>query len=149
MVETDRGGDITYHGPGQVVGYPILDLNRLKRDVKWYLEQLEELLIRTAARYGVSALRQPGLTGAWVGDSKLGAIGVRVEKWVSSHGFALNAGGDLSGFDLIVPCGLKGKRVTSLAREAGREVDLDELRRSLAEVFGEVFGRKMIHGEGD
>ena len=149
VVETDRGGDITYHGPGQVVGYPIVDLNRLKRDVKWYLEQLEEVLIRAAARVGVAATRQAGMTGAWVGDAKVGAIGVMVEKWVTSHGFALNAGGDLSGFDLIVPCGLEGKRVTSLAREAGREVDLDELRRSLAELFGEVFGRKMIHGEGD
>jgi lipoate-protein ligase B len=149
VVETDRGGDITYHGPGQVVGYPIVDLSGLRRDVKWYLERLEELLIRTAGRYGVVAARVAGMTGAWVGDAKIGAIGVRVERWVTSHGFALNAGADLSGFDLIVPCGLQGKRVTSLAREAGREVDLDELRRSLAEDFGEVFGRKMIHGEGD
>jgi len=149
VVETDRGGDITYHGPGQVVGYPILDLNGLKRDVKWYLEQLEEVLIRTVARYGVAASREAGMTGAWVGDAKIAAIGVRVERWVTSHGFALNAGADLSGFDLIVPCGLEGKRVTSLAKEAGRGVGLDELRGSLAEVFGEVFGRKMIHGEGD
>src|ERR1043166_8348158 len=149
IIETDRGGDVTYHGPGLVVGYPIVDLSALKRDVKWYLEQLEEVMIRAAARYGVIAARQPGMTGAWVGDAKLGAIGVRVEKWVASHGFALNANTDLSYFDLIIPCGLEGKRVTSLAKEVGRDVDLDELRRSLAEVFGEVFGRTMVDADED
>jgi lipoate-protein ligase B len=149
VVETDRGGDITYHGPGQVVGYPIVDLNGLKKDVKWYLERLEEVLIRAVARYGLRASRQPGMTGAWVGEAKIGAIGVRVEKWVASHGFALNANTDLSYFDLIIPCGLEGKRVTSLAREVGRDVDLDELRRSLAEVFGEVFGRSMVDADED
>jgi lipoate-protein ligase B len=145
VVETDRGGDVTYHGPGQVVGYPIVDLSALKRDVKWYLEGLEETMIRTAARYGVRAGREPGMTGAWVGGAKLGAIGVRVERWVTSHGFALNANTDLSYFDLIIPCGLRGRGVTSLAKEIGRPIDLDELRRALAEVFGEVFGRSMVH----
>lgn len=149
VVETDRGGDVTYHGPGQVVGYPIVDLNALRRDVKWYLERLEEVLIRACARYGVAAARQPGLTGAWVGEAKIGAIGVRVERWVASHGFALNANTDLSYFDLIIPCGLEGKRVTSLAREVGRNIDLEELRRRLAEIFGEVFGRTPAHGDED
>lgn len=145
VVETDRGGDVTYHGPGQVVGYPIVDLASLRRDVKWYLERLEDVLIRTCARYGVGAGRAEGMTGAWVGDAKIAAIGVRVERWVTSHGFALNANTDLSFFDLIIPCGLRGKGVTSLAAEVGRPVDLGELRRALAEVFGEVFERAMVH----
>ena len=145
VVETPRGGDVTYHGPGQIVGYPILDLTVLNQDLKKYLAKLEEVMIRAVARYGISAGRQEGMTGAWVGDRKIGAIGVRVEKWVTSHGFALNANNDLGGFDLIIPCGLKGKGVTSIAREIGHEVDLDELRRSVAEIFGEVVGRRMIH----
>ena len=147
VVESDRGGDITYHGPGQVVGYPIVDLNGLKRDVKWYLERLEDVMIRTCARYGVVAARQAGMTGAWVGERKIGAIGVRVEKWVASHGFALNATTDLSYFDLIIPCGLEGKGVTSLALETGRAVDLGRLRGELAEDFGEVLGRRMSHDD--
>ena len=145
VVETPRGGDVTYHGPGQIVGYPILDLTALHQDLKKYLGKLEETMIRAVARYGVTAGRQEGMTGAWVGDRKIGAIGVRVEKWVTSHGFALNANNDLGGFDLIIPCGLRGKGVTSIAREIGHEVDLDELRRSVAEIFGEVVGRRMIH----
>jgi lipoate-protein ligase B len=145
VVETPRGGDVTYHGPGQIVGYPIVDLNTSKIDLKKYLHRLEEVMIRAVARYGITAGRQEGMTGAWVGDLKIGAIGVRVEKWVTSHGFALNANNDLGGFDLIIPCGLKGKGVTSIAREIGHEVDLDELRRSVAEIFGEVVGRRMIH----
>jgi lipoyl(octanoyl) transferase len=147
VVQTDRGGDVTYHGPGQVVGYPIVDLNELKKDVKWYLERLEDVMIRTCARHGVAAVRQPGMTGAWVGERKIGAIGVRVERWVASHGFALNANTDLSFFDLIIPCGLEGKGVTSLALETGRAVDSDRLRRELAEDFGEVLGRRMTHGD--
>jgi lipoate-protein ligase B len=149
VVETDRGGDITYHGPGQVVGYPIVDLGALRKDVKWYLERLEEVLILACARYGVTAGRQAGMTGAWVGDRKIGAIGVRVERWVASHGFALNANTDLSYFDLIIPCGLEGKGVTSLALETGRELDLERLRRELAEDFGRVFERRMVHGQVD
>jgi lipoate-protein ligase B len=149
VVETDRGGDVTYHGPGQVVGYPIVDLSALRPDVKWYLERLEEVLIGTAARWGVLAGRQAGMTGAWVGPAKLAAIGVRVERWVTSHGFALNAATDLSYFDLIIPCGLRGKGVTSLAKETGRAVDLEEVRRALAEEFGRVFGRTMVHEAPD
>jgi lipoyl(octanoyl) transferase len=148
VVETPRGGDVTYHGPGQIVGYPILDLTALNTDLKKYLHKLEEVMIRSVARYGITAGRLEGMTGAWVEDRKIGAIGVRVERWVTSHGFALNANNDLGGFDLIIPCGLRGKGVTSIAREIGRDVDLDELRRSVAEIFGEVIGRRMIH-EGD
>jgi lipoyl(octanoyl) transferase len=145
VVPTDRGGDVTFHGPGQLVGYPILDLGELRRDVKWYLERLEEVLIRTVGRYGLAASAPPGLTGAWVGEAKIGAIGVRTERWVTSHGFALNANVELAYFDLIIPCGLVGKRVTSLAKELGRAVDLGELGGAVVEVFGEVFGRDMVH----
>ncbi|MBV8878571.1 MAG: lipoyl(octanoyl) transferase LipB [Planctomycetaceae bacterium] len=145
VVTTPRGGDVTYHGPGQIVGYPIVDLTAGKLDLKKYLERLEEVMIRAVAGYGVTAGRQAGMTGTWVGDRKIGAIGVRVERWVTSHGFALNANTDLSGFDLIIPCGLRGKGVTSIAREIGRDVDLAELRRSVAAIFGQVFGRRMIH----
>ncbi|RPH38893.1 MAG: lipoyl(octanoyl) transferase LipB [Planctomycetota bacterium] len=116
VVETPRGGDVTYHGPGQIVGYPILDLTALNTDLKKYLFKLEEIMIRAVARYGITAGRQEGMTGAWVNDRKIGAIGVRVERWVTSHGFALNANTDLGGFDLIIPCGLRGKGVTSIAR---------------------------------
>jgi len=145
VVQTDRGGDVTFHGPGQLVGYPILDLGELRRDVKWYLERLEEVLVGSVGRYGVVAAPKPGLTGAWVGEAKIGAIGVRTERWVTSHGFALNANVELSYFDLIIPCGLVGKRVTSLAKELGRKVDLGELGDAVVEVFGEVFGRDMVH----
>jgi len=148
VVTTPRGGDVTYHGPGQIVGYAVVDLTAINLDLKKYLEKLEEVMIRAVGAYGIRAGREAGMTGAWVGDRKIGAIGVRVEKWVTSHGFALNANTDLSGFDLIIPCGLRGKGVTSIARELGRDVDLDELRRSVAAIFGKVFGRRMIH-EGE
>jgi lipoyl(octanoyl) transferase len=145
VVPTPRGGDVTYHGPGQVIGYPIVDLTAINLDLKKYLERLEEVMIRAVAPYGIKAGRQAGMTGAWVEDRKIGAIGVRVEKWVTSHGFALNANTDLSGFDLIIPCGLQGKGVTSIAQEIGRDVDLDELRSSVVAIFGTVFGRRMSH----
>ncbi|HLY12189.1 MAG TPA: lipoyl(octanoyl) transferase LipB [Planctomycetota bacterium] len=148
VVRSPRGGDVTYHGPGQIVGYAMVDLTASHLDLKKYLETLEEVMIRAVAAYGIEAGRQAGMTGAWVGERKIGAIGVRVEKWVTSHGFALNANTDLSGFDLIIPCGLRGKGVTSIAREIGRDVDLDELRRTVAATFGDAFGRRMIH-EGE
>jgi len=148
VVRTPRGGDVTYNGPGQIVGYPIVALNRSDLDLKKYLAGLEEVMIRAVAAYGIRAERKEGMTGAWVGERKIGAIGVRVEKWVTSHGFALNATTDLGGFDQIIPCGLRGKGVTSIARETGRDVDLDDLRRSVAAIFGTVFGRRMTH-EGD
>jgi len=123
----------------------IVDLNDLRRDVKWYVEQLEEVMIRTCARHGVEAARRPGMTGAWVGESKIGAIGVRVEKWVTSHGFAFNVATDLDYFGLIVPCGLRGEGVTSLSALLGRAVDLERVTRDVAEAFGAVFGRDVRH----
>jgi lipoyl(octanoyl) transferase len=143
VFETGRGGDVTYHGPGQIVGYPILDLNPDRRDVHRYVRDLEEVMIRTCADYGIVAGRIAGLTGAWVGDAKVGAIGVRIARWVTSHGFALNVCTDLSPFDLIVPCGIRGRGVTSLERLVGQPVSVDEATTGLAGHFADVFERRI------
>jgi lipoate-protein ligase B len=152
--ESDRGGDITYHGPGQIVGYPILDLAEHKRDVRWYVERLEEAMIRATGDFGVSAQRSEEGHGAWVdptaglvadeGEEKLAAVGVHLSRWVTSHGFAYNVATDLRYFDLIVPCGIEGKRATSLERVLGRAVSNGQVRARLAERFGDVFERRMI-----
>jgi len=139
IFETGRGGDVTYHGPGQIVGYPILDLNPDRRDVHRYVRDLEEVMIRTAADFGVAAVRIRGLTGVWVGADKLGAIGVRISRWITSHGFAFNVMTDLTQFDLIVPCGIRDAGVTSLARLLGRPVDLAAVETVIARRFCEVF----------
>lgn len=139
--ETTRGGDITYHGPGQIVGYPIVHLGEGNRDVRKYVTKLEEVLIRTVAEYGITAKRVDGRRGIWVGDDKIAAIGVRIARWVTSHGFALNVSTNLEHFRLITPCGLRGTGVTSIARETGRDVPLAEVREALAQNFGEVFER--------
>ena len=141
--ETGRGGDITYHGPGQVVGYPIIDLKPDRCDVHRYVRDLEEVLIRVAADFGVEASRVPGLTGVWVGDDKLAAIGVRIARWITSHGFAFNVTTDLSFFDLIVPCGIADRGVTSLARLGCAASNADVEDRLVAR-FGEVFERQPI-----
>jgi lipoyl(octanoyl) transferase len=141
VFETGRGGDVTYHGPGQVVGYPILQLSPDRRDVHRYVRDLEEVMIRTCADYGLAASRVVGLTGTWLEDEKIGAIGVRIARWVTSHGFALNVGTDLSAFDLIVPCGIRGRGVTSLERKLGRPVPLDDVMDRLAASFAAVFER--------
>ena len=141
VFETGRGGDVTYHGPGQVVGYPIIDLSPDRRDVHRYVRDLEEVMIRTCADYGVEAGRVEGLTGAWVGRDKIGAIGVRIARWVTSHGFAFNVATDLSAFDLIVPCGIRGRGVTSLERLLGRPVPIDEVMDRLTRHFAAVFER--------
>ena len=136
---TGRGGDVTYHGPGQIVGYPIFDLSPGRRDVHRYVRDLEEVIIRTAADFGVEAGRIAGLTGTWVGNEKLGAIGVRIARWVTSHGFALNVQTDLSHFGLIIPCGISTRGVTSLSVLLGRAVDqgevLDRIETHVRDVF--------------
>ena len=137
LFETGRGGDVTYHGPGQLVGYPILDLKPDRKDLHRYLRDLEEVLIRTVAELGVSAHRVPGLTGVWTWAGKIGAIGVRVlSGWITSHGFALNVDTDLDFFGTIVPCGIPDRSVTSLSREVGRPVSLDEVRPLVVQAFG-------------
>ncbi len=146
--ETNRGGDITYHGPGQLVAYPILNLAQIRRDVVWYVRQLEELMIRLSAEFGVSARRIKGLTGVWVevpgsGEQKLGAIGVHISRWVTSHGFAYNVSTDLRFFDLIVPCGIQGRKATSLEALLGCPVGLEQVARRAMAQFAEVFGLKL------
>jgi lipoyl(octanoyl) transferase len=179
---TNRGGDITYHGPGQIVGYPILNLAAIRRDVGWYVRMLEEIMIRTSADFGVSARREPGKTGVWVeagaagasggssnesgagagstdadgggvevssGNSipmaaeKLGAIGVHLSRWITSHGLAYNVCTDLRYFNLIVPCGIAGRKATSLEKILGHAVELGDAKASLVRHFGEAFGRQM------
>jgi lipoyl(octanoyl) transferase len=142
--ETGRGGDITYHGPGQIVGYPILDLNPDRRDVHRYVRDLETVLIRVAADYGIEAGRVDGLTGVWVGDEKLAAIGVRIARWITSHGFALNVTTDLDHFALIVPCGIADRGVTSMARLLGRPVDTAEVENSIIEHLSNLFDLKRL-----
>jgi lipoyl(octanoyl) transferase len=137
--ETGRGGDVTYHGPGQIVGYPIIDLNPDRRDVHRYVRDLETVLIRTVADYGIDAGRVAGLTGVWVGDEKVAAIGVRIARWIASHGFALNVNTNLDHFNLIVPCGIADRGVTSMARLLGRPLVTEEVENRIIEQFGNVF----------
>lgn len=144
VFETGRGGDVTYHGPGQVVGYPILELPPERRDVHRYVRDLEEVMIRACADFGVAGERVAGMTGTWVGERKIGAIGVRIARWVTSHGFALNVANDLSPFDLVVPCGIKGRGVTSLSRELKREVSVDAVQRRVAFHVAEVFDLEIV-----
>jgi lipoyl(octanoyl) transferase len=141
VFETGRGGDVTYHGPGQLVGYPILDLNPDRRDVHRYVRDLEEVMIRVCAGYGLTADRIKGLSGAWIGDEKIGAIGVRISRWVTSHGFAFNVTTDVDFFNLIVPCGIADRGVTSLAAQLGRVPELSEVEDRFEEQFATVFQR--------
>ncbi|MDP8989474.1 MAG: lipoyl(octanoyl) transferase LipB [Acidobacteriota bacterium] len=138
---TDRGGDVTYHGPGQIVGYPILDLREWKRDVLAYVRALEQVLIDALAEFGIAAGREAGATGVWTGQGKIAAIGVHISRWVTSHGFALNHDTDLSYFGYIVPCGLT-KPVTSM-QALGRQADRDQVVAALARSFARVFDREM------
>ena len=181
--ETSRGGDVTYHGPGQLVGYPILQLGAIRKDVVWYVRMLEEVMIRVSAEFGIAAVREEGKTGIWVSPNahtegrflspqadrftgsepevqrrrlvpsemtgcsgvaeKLGAIGVHISRWVTSHGFAYNVATDLRNFDLIVPCGIAGRKATSLEKLLDRAVKLNEVKPKMARHFGEVFGLEM------
>ena len=143
VFETDRGGDVTYHGPGQLVGYPILDLTRHRRDISWYMRSLEEVFIRTAHDYGIDAVRSPGAAGVWVGNDKLVAMGVHLSRWVTSHGFAFNVNTDLRYFQWIVPCGLQGKGVTSLSKLLGGPIEVEEVACRVVYHFGELFGVEM------
>jgi lipoyl(octanoyl) transferase len=161
---TNRGGDITYHGPGQIVGYPVIQLAAIRRDVVWYVRMLEEVMIRACGDFGVAARREEGKTGAWIDPlkkdapqraqssqssetaksaaEKIGAIGVHISRWVTSHGFAFNVATDLRYFELIVPCGIAERKATSLEKVLGRAVKRNEAATKIVEHFGEVFGRE-------
>lgn len=143
--ETGRGGDVTYHGPGQLVGYPILDLNPDRRDVHVYVRDLEEVLIRAVADFGIAGTRVKGLSGVWVGEpgreKKIAAIGVRISRWITSHGFALNVATDLRHFRLIVPCGIVDRGVTSIEQELGRAVPMADVESAVERAFAAVFKR--------
>ncbi len=137
--EIDRGGDVTYHGPGQVVGYPIIDLNNYAPDLHLYLRNLEETIIRALRSFGIEGTREEGYTGVWVRGEKIAAIGVKASRWVTMHGFALNVNTDLSRFSRIIPCGIFHKGVTSMLAILGKRVDLQEVEESLRVAFGSVF----------
>ncbi|MCI0389339.1 MAG: lipoyl(octanoyl) transferase LipB [Acidobacteria bacterium] len=143
LFETGRGGDVTYHGPGQLVGYPIIKLTPDRCDVRRYMRDIEEVLIRTAGDFGVKAGRIEGLTGVWAGEEKLAAIGVRISRWVTMHGFAFNVTTDLNYFRLIVPCGIHDHGVTSLQKLLGYSVEMDTALESVSRNFGEVFNRQI------
>ena len=148
LFETGRGGDVTYHGPGQLVGYPILDLRPDRCDVHRYVRDLEQALILAVATFGVTSGRLEGLTGTWVGTEKLAAIGVRISRWVTSHGFALNVTTNLNHFDLIVPCGIVDKGVTSLERLTGSHLAMDRVEDSIIEAMSRVFERVPVPAAG-
>jgi lipoyl(octanoyl) transferase len=142
VFETGRGGDVTYHGPGQLVGYPIIDLNPDRRDVHRYVRDLEEVMIRVCATYGLAADRVKGFSGAWIGDEKIGAIGVRISRWITSHGFAFNVTTDINFFNLIVPCGIADRGVTSLAARLGHAPAMSEVEDRFVDHFAAVFDRQ-------
>jgi lipoyl(octanoyl) transferase len=144
LFETGRGGDVTYHGPGQLIGYPIIKLAPDRCDIRRYVRDLEESLIRTAADFGITAERIAGLTGVWVGQEKLAAIGIRISRWVTMHGFAFNVNTDLTYFRLIVPCGIKDHGVTSLQKLLDRPVEITEVAQSVTRHFGELFSEEML-----
>jgi lipoyl(octanoyl) transferase len=143
LFETNRGGDITYHGPGQLVGYPIFDLTQHRRDIAWFMRSLEDVFIGVAREFGIDAVRLAGAPGVWVGSDKLVAMGVHISRWVTSHGFAFNVTTDLGYFDHIVPCGLHNRGVTSLAQLLGRPLEMDRVADCVIEHFREVFGFAM------
>jgi lipoyl(octanoyl) transferase len=143
LFEAGRGGDVTYHGPGQLVGYPIIDLRPDRCDIHRYVRDLEEVMIAAAAAFGVRADRVRGLTGAWVGQDKLAAIGVRISRWITSHGFAFNVATDLSHFSLIVPCGIQDRGVTSLGRLLGQPPPMSSVEDAVIQAFTATFGREL------
>jgi len=139
VIQSDRGGDITWHGPGQLVGYPIINLEEHKKSVSWYMRNLEEVIIQTLKHYEIQGERISGMTGVWVGDQKVCAMGVRLSRWVTMHGFALNVGPDMSYFDGMIPCGIKGKGVVSMDGLLGRKISLEEVKPILTKAFQMIF----------
>lgn len=148
LYPTDRGGDVTCHNPGQLVGYPIFDVSQHGRDLHKFLRDLEEVLIRALAEFGIGAHREAGFTGAWVGNAKIAAIGIKVTRWVSMHGFALNVNNDLRLFQTIVPCGIADRPVTSMEQVLGHPVPMDAVKRSVVQAFEAVFGLEFAETQG-
>jgi lipoyl(octanoyl) transferase len=140
VYDIDRGGDITYHGPGQIVGYPIINLGEWQKDTHKYLRALEEVIIQTCAEFGLECGRNPKYTGVWLKDKKIAAIGIKVSRWITMHGFAFNINTDLKLFNGIIPCGIQDKDVTSLQRELGKEIELDVVNSILLKKFMDEFG---------
>jgi len=143
VYQVERGGDITYHGPGQLVGYPILDLHGYQKSVGWYMRSLEEVLIKTLAEFGISAERRPRFTGVWIGEEKIAALGVRLSRWVSMHGFALNVNTDLGYYAGIVPCGISQFGITTMRKILKREINIDKVRPVIINNFSKVFDVEM------
>ena len=144
VFEIDRGGDITYHGPGQLVGYPIIDLQKWKPDSHLYLRTLEEMMIDVLSDYGIIAGRKEGFTGVWISEEKIAAIGIKISRWITMHGFAFNINTDLNLFSGIIPCGIKDKEVTSLSKILGREIDMNEIKSKIKNRFAFHFGHDEI-----
>ena len=140
VFEIDRGGDITYHGPGQIVGYPIIKLSNWKQDTHEYLRGLEQIIMNVCADYGLTTHRNPKYTGVWIQERKIAAIGIKVSRWTTMHGFAFNVNTDLNYFGGIIPCGIRDKEVTSLKKEIGREIQIDEVKEKLVKKFKDFFG---------
>src|SRR5829696_4339554 len=149
LFEVERGGDVTFHGPGQLVGYPIIDLKRHRQDLHWYLRQVEEALIRSLGTFGIEAERNSGLTGVWTQGRKIASIGVHARDWVTWHGFALNVSTDLQYFGLIIPCGIQGVDMTSVARERGRPVAMADVEDAVARAFARTFDLAPEPAPGD
>jgi len=144
VYDIDRGGDITYHGPGQIVGYPIIDLNNWSKDTHKYLRALEEVIIKTCSEYGLNCERNPKHTGVWIGDKKIAAIGIKVSRWITMHGFAFNVNTDLNLFNGIIPCGIQDKSVTSLSKELKSEISIQEVKNILLNNFSDVFNYNKV-----
>lgn len=144
VYEIDRGGDITYHGPGQIVGYPIIDLKNWKQDTHEYLRSLEQVIINVCSEYGIQTERKANYTGVWIGERKIAAIGVKISRWITMHGFAFNINTNLDYFNGIIPCGIKDKEVTSLGKELNKIVDIDEVKIKLLNHFKEIFNYREV-----
>ena len=147
VIENDRGGDITFHGPGQIVGYPILNLAKFKKDIHWYLRAIEDVIIKSLGELGLTAQRQEKLTGVWIENRKICAIGVKTSRWVTMHGFALNVLTNLDYFKMIVPCGINDKGVTSISHELGNTIDQNQVINNLVSNFQDIFRVNLVPGD--
>jgi lipoyl(octanoyl) transferase len=147
LIEIDRGGDVTFHGPGQIIGYPIFNLNNFKKDIHWYLRTLEEVILQTLKKFGIDSTRIADLTGVWINNKKICAIGVKITRWVTMHGFALNVATDLSYFNHIIPCGINDKGVTSIFEQSGWHIPIEDIKTEIIHSFEDVFQIEIVKRE--